>query len=86
MPRRKNNISSWALILAIIITGIAMFGVGSFRAILGSIVGWLCGWKCYQWAIKAKKKGTSAFLVGFFFGLIGLLLVWLVYRKYMSKS
>jgi len=70
MPRRKNTISSWALISAIIITG-AMFGVGSFRAILGNIVGWLCGWKCYQWAIKAKKKGTSAFLVGFFFGLIG---------------
>ena len=48
-------------------------------------IGWFCAYKCHSWAVKAKGDKLAAFLIGFVFGLFGLLGIWIAYRKRLRK-
>ncbi|MBW2993286.1 hypothetical protein KY317_01795 [Candidatus Woesearchaeota archaeon] len=48
-------------------------------------IGWLCAYKCHSWAVKVKGDKLAAFLIGFVFGIFGLLGIWIFYRKRLRK-
>ena len=82
---KKKDISAWAFVLAGAFTGVLIISF-DIASIAGAVVGWLCGWQCHKWAARVRGNNNAAFLVGFFFGLIGLLIMWLVYRKRLKKA
>ena len=45
------------------------------------VINILVALKCIDWAKKIKSNKIIAFLIGFFLGLLGLLIYWIYYRS-----
>lgn len=59
-----------------------MINIGAvFFLGIGFAISFACADKCMDWAVKIKKDVNIAYLVGFLFGLVGLLGYWLYYKE-----
>lgn len=71
----------WWIWLIIIFFALINIITLSISGIISLIIGFACGNKCVDWSIKINKNKNWAFLIGFFFGLFGLLGYWLYCGK-----
>ena len=45
----------------------------------------ICGYKCSRWAVKIKRNPNIAYVIGFLFGLLGLLVYYVYYESSINK-
>lgn len=62
----------------------SLFGGAIFTAVIGLIVISI-GNKCAEWAVKIKKSPTTAYIEGFLFSFLGLLVYYIYYRINLRK-
>jgi len=52
----------------------------SFWTLVGGLINIACGKKNAKWALKIKRSMNIAYIIGFVFGLLGLLGYWIYYK------
>ncbi len=80
----KKTLSTWVWIIVVVLILISLGNL--FFAMIGLAIGFACGYKNYEWAREIKKNTDIAFLIGYCFGLLGLLGYWIYYRNKPKKS
>ena len=78
------NTLTWLMVGSVVFVIVVIFLRGPLFIIRG-IVGLLCGYQCFKWATRIKKHPTPGYLIGFFFGLFGLLGYYIYYRVKKNK-
>ena len=54
--------------------------------LMSGIISLFCGYLCSKWAAKIKKSVNAAFIIGFLFGLAGLLGYFIYYKIKIKKG
>ena len=73
------------IIVALVLAIWGAVSVSGF-SLIGALIGFACGSKCYKWAREIGSKGNLAFFIGFFFGLLGLLFYYIYYSTQTKKK
>ncbi|MEA3429721.1 MAG: hypothetical protein U9R08_00450 [Nanoarchaeota archaeon] len=74
-PMQYNGIVVVIIIVSLILTK-------SPRVILSGLIGMGCASLCYKWAVRIKSSPGLAYVLGFIFGLFGLLGYYIYYRSH----
>ena len=90
-PLVREGLPIWAKIITwiIVILAIVLMAFGNIIDIIIEIIGLLiflyCGKKCFELASEIKKSTAWAYIIGIFFGLLGLLAYWSYYKMIKAK-
>lgn len=89
IPKRpKSAVSLWLRIASYVIAGFSILGgysEGSSGFLLGVVIALGCAYKCGNWAVEIKKSPNWAYVIGFVFGLFGLLGYYIYYKREKKK-
>lgn len=81
VKKEKLYIPGWLQGSGILLVILMVLAAGDqFLAyLIGGMIALGCASKCYDWGKRLGNKGILAYLIGFFFSLIGLLLYYIYY-------
>ena len=83
--KNKKQVDKWLKISSYIFVGLTTLFFG-FVNLLGGAIALGCGDKCSEWAFKINENLNVAYLIGFLFGLFGLLGYWIYYKRMKTKE
>lgn len=83
--KNKKQVDKWLKISSYIFVGLTILFVG-FVNLIGGIIALACGDKCSVWALKINENLNVAYVIGFLFGLFGLLGYWIYYKRMKTKE
>jgi len=78
VPMHYHGIAAVVIVAALIFTR-------SPQTIVGGLVGIICAHFCYKWAARVDSSSGLAYVLGFLFGLFGLLGYYIFYRTRRKK-
>ncbi len=81
--QKKERPDKGMLIFAAVVSALAL--IIRPTMFISLAIGWFCAYKCHAWAVKVKGDKLAAFLIGFVFGIFGLIGIWIFYRKRLGK-
>lgn len=79
------KVNKWLYILSVLVIIYGVLYQDFFICLIGGIVGIACGQQCWKWAYQIKGNQYIAYLIGFWLGLIGLLIYYIYYRNKKKK-
>ena len=80
---KEQKVSLWLIIIAVLLA-ISFVATDPLTFISG-IIGIACGFKCSKWAKQINKGMNWAFVIGFLFNLVGLLVYFIYYKSNKKK-
>jgi hypothetical protein len=81
----KKYYPTWFFIVGSLVGILAFLGEGII-GLIGVVIGYACGCKCFEWAKEIDSNTSFAFLIGLLLGLFGLFGYFIYYKYKVEKN